>query len=608
MGRGEREAKGGAIVAPAVRTVPEEGDRRGGLRRAFPWINVLVLGATLASFALSVVHTVRATTELDAEAVAIGSNATPAIEHLSRARGELLHLQLDIARAAERAEAGAPLDRARFDATLGRLDGELRAYLDIPFLPHEGRLVRSAEVALRQLEEDVRVELRELSEGDARAAARVRRGALRPAVARADDALAELVTFNAREQRRLSASIRAEQLRASEVGYVLYGMSLVLALVLLLLVVRQGKQHAVLLGREKDSAERRARDHAAFSARLQALASSSVAISDTITESTDLHAMLRSIAEQARAIVRAASCSVRLDAGEGAEPRVLSSPDGPTPEGGPALTVPIPNGELVLVRASGGPGFSRDDARVAELFAAQAGVAIENARLYREAQRASRAREDVLASVSHDLRNPLNAIHLAAEVLRVEPGVSVEAARVIDRIERSVDRMNRLVRDLLDAAQIDAGRLRAEPRPEALRTIVEDVVDGFTGAAREKCVRLATEVPALAVLCERDLVLRVLSNLIGNALKFTPAEGRIAVSAVERGEEVEIAVADTGPGIPADAMEHLFARYWQRGADRRGSGLGLYIARGIVEAHGGRIWVESELGAGTTFRFTLPRA
>lgn len=586
-----------------------QGRRSGSAWRSFPWLNVVVLCVTLATFALSVVHTYRANVELNARVLTIAGNATPAIEHLSRARGALLRLQLDVANAVERSQAGHPQDPAPFDATLRTLHRELAAYRAIPFLPHERDLGGVAEASIAQVEEQLRLELRQLAAGDLRAAAAQRSADLWPAVARADDALADLVTFNAEEQRRLSMDIRAEQLHASEVGYALYGLSLLLALVLLLLVLRNGRRYALLLGREKKAAERRANESAGFSARLQALASSSVAISDTITRSTDLRAMLRQITEEARAVVRATSCTLRLGAEEAPVPAVVLSSvsESPAPSG-PTLAMPIPHGELVLARAEGQPPFSGDDAVVAELFAAHAGVAIENARLYNEAQAATRAREDLLAAVSHDLRSPLNAIHLAAGVLCEEPGASDDTKRLVTRIDRSVDRMNRLIHDLLDAAQIEAGRLSAHVRPEDLRAIVEEAAEGFTGAASAHSVELSTELPSLPVLCERDLVLRVLSNLIGNALKFTPPHGRIAVTAASCDGEVEIAVCDTGPGIPAGDLQHLFDRYWQQGADRRGSGLGLYIARGIVEAHRGRIWVESKLGEGSTFHFTLPAA
>ncbi len=584
------------------------GGRSRGAWRSFPWFNVGVLGVTLATFALSVLHTHRANAVLNARVLTIAGNATPAIEHLSRARGELVRLQLDVANAIERAQAGNPQDRARFDGTLRKLHRELAAYRAIPFLPHERDLVGVAEGAIAQLEEHVDIELQQLEAGDLRAATAQRRAHLWPAVARADDALAHLVTFNAEEQRRLSMDIRAEQLQASEVGYALYGLSLLLALVLLLLVLRNGRQYALLLGRAKESAERRANDYAEFSARLQALASSSVAISDTITRSTDLRAMLRRITEEARAVVDATSCALRLDAEEEVAPLVLSSVSEPPAANGLVLAMAIPHGELVLTRAESQPPFSADDTVVAELFAAHAGVAIENARLYNEAQAATRAREELLAAVSHDLRNPLNTIHLASGVLRDDPGASDETKRLVTRIDRSTERMSRLIHDLLAAAQIEAGRFTAHVAPEDLRAIVEDVADGFTGAVRVHSVQLSTQVPSIDVLCERDLVLRVLSNLIGNAFKFTPPHGRITVTAASCDGEVEITVRDTGAGIPAEDLEHLFDRHWQRGADRRGSGLGLYIARGIVEAHRGRIWVESQVGEGTAFHFTLPAA
>jgi signal transduction histidine kinase len=130
----------------------------------------------------------------------------------------------------------------------------------------------------------------------------------------------------------------------------------------------------------------------------------------------------------------------------------------------------------------------------------------------------------------------------------------------------------------------------------------------FSIAAAEKSIGLSRHTRSpVTVLCERDLLLRVFSNLIGNAIKFTPTGGAISVSAETLSGQVHFSVKDSGPGIPADHLAHIFDRYWQqKDSDRRGSGLGLYIAKGIVEAHGGRIWAESKLGEGSTMHFALP--
>jgi signal transduction histidine kinase len=237
-------------------------------------------------------------------------------------------------------------------------------------------------------------------------------------------------------------------------------------------------------------------------------------------------------------------------------------------------------------------------------------VAIENAELYDRALVARRAREDLLATVSHDLKNPLNAITLSTHALagRVEGGKSKQS---VARIDRATERMSRLIGDLLDAAKIEAGVLRAAPQPEDASAVIESAVEALRVIAADKGIRLVAARPPAAgfVSCERSLILRVLSNLIGNAIKFSSDGSSVSIGAEPRTEEVRFSVADTGPGIPAEHLAHAFDRYWQQeGSDRRGSGLGLYIAKGIVDAHGGRIWIESTLGRGTTVNFTLPIA
>ena len=229
------------------------------------------------------------------------------------------------------------------------------------------------------------------------------------------------------------------------------------------------------------------------------------------------------------------------------------------------------------------------------------------AQLLTRARAAARARDDLLAAVSHDLRNPINAINLTVRSLRhgsSNPTTEKQAAR----IERATERMSRLIADLLDAAKIEAGVLRVERKPEAPAKLMEAVDEMFRAIADERSIRLVSRPPAdeVVVPCERHLILRVLSNLVGNALKFSPEGATVVVAAERLPAEVRFAVSDEGPGIPAEHRAHVFDRYWQqKKGDRRGSGLGLYIAKGIVEAHGGRIWIDTP-GRGTTVRFTLP--
>jgi signal transduction histidine kinase len=228
------------------------------------------------------------------------------------------------------------------------------------------------------------------------------------------------------------------------------------------------------------------------------------------------------------------------------------------------------------------------------------------------AEAAVNARDEVLRVVAHDIGNSLSAVKIHAMVLeRTLPAGDGEARKHTEAIRTLTQQMDRLRQDLLDVAAIEAGRLSFEPHETALAEVVDDVLGTIAGMAAEKALMVESCVPAgiTAVWADRERLHQVLSNLIGNAVKFTPAEGRIRVSAVLDGEEVRVAVEDTGPGIPAEHLENVFDRFWQARSTRRaGAGLGLAIARGVVEAHSGRISARSEVGRGTTFEFTLPVA
>jgi signal transduction histidine kinase len=239
-------------------------------------------------------------------------------------------------------------------------------------------------------------------------------------------------------------------------------------------------------------------------------------------------------------------------------------------------------------------------------------LAVENARLARAAEVAAREREDVLAIVSHDLKNPLATVRLSAAVLQQKlarlPGGEELAGRVA-AMDRAAVHMLGLITDLLDAARLDAGQpLAVEPRPEPVGELIGEALALIEPQATRGGLRLEQHLPpGLMAPCDRERILQVLANLLGNAVKFTPAGGTVTVEARAEADEVHVAVRDTGPGIPEDEQPRLFERYWQsRSAAHQGSGLGLYIARGLVEAHGGRLWVESVTGAGSTFTFTLP--
>jgi PAS domain S-box-containing protein len=234
----------------------------------------------------------------------------------------------------------------------------------------------------------------------------------------------------------------------------------------------------------------------------------------------------------------------------------------------------------------------------------------ENVRLVGEAHEALRAREDLLAIVSHDLRNPLGVVLASTALLlksNLPPDKQERARRQVEAIQRAGNRMNRLIRDLLDFASIQAGRLSVSKHPQDVAAMVNEVLEVTEPLAATKSHRLVADVaPELAVRCDHDRVIQLFSNLVGNAVKFTPDGGTITVRAAPEGGILRFSVTDTGPGISADELPHVFDRYYQaQRRNRDGIGLGLSIARGIVEAHGGRIWAESEEGKGSTFSFTL---
>lgn len=267
-------------------------------------------------------------------------------------------------------------------------------------------------------------------------------------------------------------------------------------------------------------------------------------------------------------------------------------------------------GALVLVSST--RAYGPPDLQLGEELAHRAALSIENARLYRVANRAIQVRDDVLGIVAHDLRSPLNSIAMAASLLR---GCGAELERrsrkSVGAIERAVDRMNRLIQDLLDVASMEAGRLSIERGRVHTVQIVSDALEAQRPLAASSSLELHADLPPDLpdVWADRDRLLQVFENLIGNALKFTEPGGRITVGVAPRDGEALFRVADTGSGIAAEDIPHLFDRYFQAQKDgHRGAGLGLPIVRGIVEAHGGRVWVESAPGRGSTLYFTIPTA
>lgn len=227
--------------------------------------------------------------------------------------------------------------------------------------------------------------------------------------------------------------------------------------------------------------------------------------------------------------------------------------------------------------------------------------------LKQKAEAATLARDEVLATVSHDLRNPLGTIYTAATLLRDVPLQEDARRRQVEIICRTAERMEALIKDLLDVSRMEAGRFSIDPTPERTTSLMREAREMLANVAESNNVELAeADLHEAAVMADRDRVLQVFSNLIGNALKFTPAGGTVTLAAESCDDGVCFHVRDTGPGIAPDDLPRIFDRFWHGGAGG-GSGLGLAIAKGIVEAHGGRIWAESD-GSGSRFSFTLPLA
>ena len=228
------------------------------------------------------------------------------------------------------------------------------------------------------------------------------------------------------------------------------------------------------------------------------------------------------------------------------------------------------------------------------------------------AEWANEQKEQLLWTVSHDLKNPLHSLMLnVALIERSLPAESVrKAGGVLSAMRRSLERMNHLISDLLAIAKLESGTITLDIKRHSAAELLRDVCELLQPIAMEKNVQLELQPDRpedCIVLCDRERLLQVLSNLVGNAVKFTPEHGFVRLSAEPRAGDTCFAVSDTGPGIPKENLTSIFDRFWQaRQTQRHGTGLGLSIAKGIVEAHGGRIWAESEPGEGSTFRFTLP--
>jgi signal transduction histidine kinase len=252
--------------------------------------------------------------------------------------------------------------------------------------------------------------------------------------------------------------------------------------------------------------------------------------------------------------------------------------------------------------------YTPRDLSLLEDLAGRSALLLDNARLYAQAQNAVATRENMLAIVSHDLKDPLNSLVMGCEMLHTSM-TDAPTRRRIEIMRRSAHRMDRLIHDLLDLASLDRGSFSVNRIPCAIDVLIEDLLETFAPLAVEKNIELKRDVhPRLPQLpCDRERVHQVLSNLLSNALKFTPNGGRVELTVREQAGHISFSVTDSGPGIAADQLPYVFDRFWQANRNARvGTGLGLSIAKGIVDAHGGTISVQSVAGAGSRFEFVLP--
>jgi len=232
-----------------------------------------------------------------------------------------------------------------------------------------------------------------------------------------------------------------------------------------------------------------------------------------------------------------------------------------------------------------------------------------NARLYEQLREANRAKDEFLSTLSHELRTPLTPILGWIHLLKPFANENKMLANGLATVERNANQLAGLIRDLLDVTRIESGTFAVRQARVHVRALLDETLELFEAPARERRVHLSCHVDedVAPVLGDRDQLSRVLSNLIGNALKFTPPDGYVTVRAVGGENEVTFHVTDSGPGIAPEQIPHLFEQFWQARNDKRGVGLGLAIAKGIADAHGGSIWCDTALGQGSTFSFTLPR-
>jgi signal transduction histidine kinase len=285
----------------------------------------------------------------------------------------------------------------------------------------------------------------------------------------------------------------------------------------------------------------------------------------------------------------------------------------------PAVVLPLisegePLGALIVMREK--PDFRDKDISRLQVIADLAAVSLRRAvsleqleQRGRELEKALESRKELLRILAHDLRNPVNTITMAAAVICKDHPNTLALQKLKEIMERSTNRMNRLIQDLLDSAVIEhAGGLPINPQPHPAHSLAQEVCEISRVHAKAKTVQVECQVEGEAtVYADRERLLQVLANLIDNAIKFTPSGGRVTVRSEVQRDHVIFSVSDNGPGIPEAYRRRIFEPYFQAPETAHlGSGLGLAIAKQIVEQHGGNIWVESSEDQGSRFVFTIP--
>ena len=239
----------------------------------------------------------------------------------------------------------------------------------------------------------------------------------------------------------------------------------------------------------------------------------------------------------------------------------------------------------------------------------------EKKRYERRLKELDKMKSDFVSNVSHELRTPLTSIKGSVDNMLdgLTGSLNEKQIRYLNRIKSNTDRLSRLINDLLDLSRIESGRVEVRPTTLPLTALAEEVAEHMRALAAEKLIRIEVPPsdPSVTVWADRDKVTQVLMNLIGNAVKFTPQDGKITVALEKNGNDyIQISVADTGPGILPEEQNKIFSKFYQvANIDKqkpKGSGLGLAISKALVEMHGGKIWMDSEVGRGSTFYFTLP--